>query len=307
MIDPRRTRTAERGRRAPLHPAGHRRASPVRDRAHALRRGGPGALGRLAEHTATASTRSSGWRAPFTPEAVAAACGIAAPEHPPHRARARRRRTRRRLRPDRHLHAGVRHARELARRRAQRAHRQPRPRRAARCSPRPPPASRTRRGTPGSGKRRALRPLDAAACAACPRCYGELPVACLAEEIETPGEGQIRALITVAGNPVAEHAERRAPAPRARRARLHGERRHLPERDDAPRRRDPAGAVGARSARTTTSRSTSSRSATSPTTRRRAARAADRQLARVADAAAAGRHRQPARGPTPTSTRSTTS
>ena len=32
--------------------------------------------------------------------------------------------------------------------------------------------------------------------------FGELPVACLAEEIETPGEGQVRALITVAGNPV---------------------------------------------------------------------------------------------------------
>ncbi len=31
---------------------------------------------------------------------------------------------------------------------------------------------------------------------------GELPVAALAEEIETPGEGQIRALLTVAGNPV---------------------------------------------------------------------------------------------------------
>src|SRR3954447_24591624 len=30
---------------------------------------------------------------------------------------------------------------------------------------------------------------------------GELPVVCMAEEIETPGEGQIRALITVAGNP----------------------------------------------------------------------------------------------------------
>lgn len=31
--------------------------------------------------------------------------------------------------------------------------------------------------------------------------FGELPVACLAEEIETPGDGQIRALITLAGNP----------------------------------------------------------------------------------------------------------
>jgi anaerobic selenocysteine-containing dehydrogenase len=32
--------------------------------------------------------------------------------------------------------------------------------------------------------------------------FGELPVACLAEEIETPGEGQVRALFTIAGNPV---------------------------------------------------------------------------------------------------------
>lgn len=35
-----------------------------------------------------------------------------------------------------------------------------------------------------------------------PEVYGELPVTCLAEEIETPGEGQVRALITVATNPV---------------------------------------------------------------------------------------------------------
>jgi anaerobic selenocysteine-containing dehydrogenase len=32
--------------------------------------------------------------------------------------------------------------------------------------------------------------------------FGELPVATLSDEIETPGEGQVRALITVAGNPV---------------------------------------------------------------------------------------------------------
>jgi anaerobic selenocysteine-containing dehydrogenase len=31
--------------------------------------------------------------------------------------------------------------------------------------------------------------------------FGELPVVCLAEEIETPDDGQIRALITLAGNP----------------------------------------------------------------------------------------------------------
>ncbi len=34
-----------------------------------------------------------------------------------------------------------------------------------------------------------------------PESFGELPVACLAEEIETPGEDQIRAMVTMAGNP----------------------------------------------------------------------------------------------------------
>ncbi|HSI53422.1 MAG TPA: molybdopterin oxidoreductase family protein, partial [Ramlibacter sp.] len=35
-----------------------------------------------------------------------------------------------------------------------------------------------------------------------PEVFGEIPITCLAEEIETPGEGQVRALITVASNPV---------------------------------------------------------------------------------------------------------
>ncbi len=35
-----------------------------------------------------------------------------------------------------------------------------------------------------------------------PEVYGELPVVGLAEEIATPGEGQVRALVTIAGNPV---------------------------------------------------------------------------------------------------------
>src|SRR6185295_11683106 len=55
-------------------------------------------------------------------------------------------------------------------------------------------------GTPGRGKgvrfgrrRSRVRGL--------PEVFGEFPIACLAEEIETPGEGQVRALITVAGNP----------------------------------------------------------------------------------------------------------
>ncbi len=35
-----------------------------------------------------------------------------------------------------------------------------------------------------------------------PEVLGELPVACLAEEMDTPGEGQVRAFVTVAGNPI---------------------------------------------------------------------------------------------------------
>jgi anaerobic selenocysteine-containing dehydrogenase len=35
-----------------------------------------------------------------------------------------------------------------------------------------------------------------------PEFFGELPVAVLAEEIDTPGEGQVRALVTIAGNPL---------------------------------------------------------------------------------------------------------
>jgi anaerobic selenocysteine-containing dehydrogenase len=57
------------------------------------------------------------------------------------------------------------------------------------------------RGTPGKGKgmriarwRSRVRGL--------PEAIGELPVAGLAEEIDTPGDGQVRALFTLAGNPV---------------------------------------------------------------------------------------------------------
>jgi anaerobic selenocysteine-containing dehydrogenase len=55
-------------------------------------------------------------------------------------------------------------------------------------------------GTPGRGRgvkfgRRTSRVRGL------PEFFGELPVICLAEEIETPGDGQVRALITIAGNP----------------------------------------------------------------------------------------------------------
>lgn len=40
-----------------------------------------------------------------------------------------------------------------------------------------------------------------------PEMFGELPVVCLAEEIETPGDGQVRALLTVSGNPVVSNPD----------------------------------------------------------------------------------------------------
>ena len=55
-------------------------------------------------------------------------------------------------------------------------------------------------GTPGRGRGFAMGRW-ASRVRGLPEAFGELPVACLAEEIETPGEGQVRALITIAGNP----------------------------------------------------------------------------------------------------------
>jgi len=56
-------------------------------------------------------------------------------------------------------------------------------------------------GTPGTGKGARMGRWHSRV-RGLPETYGELPVAVLAEEIETPGEGQVHALVTVAGNPV---------------------------------------------------------------------------------------------------------
>ena len=89
---------------------------------------------------------------------------------------------------------------ELARRRGQRPHRPPRPARRRDVHP----AGRRRAAharRAGTRQGRPLRPPPQPRAQA-PEVFGELPVACLAEEIETPGDGQVRALITIAGNPV---------------------------------------------------------------------------------------------------------
>ena len=56
-------------------------------------------------------------------------------------------------------------------------------------------------GKPGSGRGISVGRHRSRVSGA-PEVYGELPMGCLAEEMETPGAGQVRALITVASNPV---------------------------------------------------------------------------------------------------------
>ena len=56
-------------------------------------------------------------------------------------------------------------------------------------------------GTPGQG--RGMRPARyRSRVSGAPEVIGEFPIGCLAEEIETPGDGQVRSVVTVAANPV---------------------------------------------------------------------------------------------------------
>ncbi|MEM7411696.1 MAG: molybdopterin oxidoreductase family protein [Myxococcota bacterium] len=67
--------------------------------------------------------------------------------------------------------------------------------------PKPAGFSPNTRGKPGAGSGVALHRHRSRVRGAL-EVLGEFPCACLAEEIETPGDGQIRALLTIAGNPV---------------------------------------------------------------------------------------------------------
>lgn len=66
--------------------------------------------------------------------------------------------------------------------------------------PRPAAGSSNTRGEPGRGRGLRLGRW-ASRVRGLPEVLGEFPVATLADEIETPGEGQIRGLLTIAGNP----------------------------------------------------------------------------------------------------------
>ena len=75
-------------------------------------------------------------------------------------------------------------------------------------------AARGREERERRARPRPRRPRSGAGRAACrglPEAFGELPVACLAEEIDTPGEGQVRALDHRRRQPGAVDAERGPP------------------------------------------------------------------------------------------------
>ncbi|HEX2891504.1 molybdopterin oxidoreductase family protein [Vineibacter terrae] len=67
--------------------------------------------------------------------------------------------------------------------------------------PKAPAFAANTTGKPGSGRGIATGRW-ASRVAGAPEVFGELPITCLAEEIETGGDDQVRALISVAGNPV---------------------------------------------------------------------------------------------------------
>ena len=201
------------GRRAPRDRPGHRRPLPVRDRARALRRGAR-RPGPARTSTATGSTRSSASPRSSRPSAVAGHCGIEAARSAGSRASSRPRRA-----PPCYGRIGTCTQEfgtlaswlvDVVNVLTGNLDREG----GAMFTPRGRRRSATRPGRPGAGKGVKLGRWKSRV-RGLPEAFGELPVVCLAEEIETPGEGQVRALVTLAGNPVVSTPRVRA----ARRAR----------------------------------------------------------------------------------------
>ena len=67
--------------------------------------------------------------------------------------------------------------------------------------PKSPAFSVNTEGKPGIG-RGVVTGRHRSRVSGAPEVFGELPTGCLAEEIETPGDGQVKAFITIASNPV---------------------------------------------------------------------------------------------------------
>ena len=81
-----------------------------------------------------------------------------------------------------------------------------------------------------------------------PEVLGQAPLSCLAEEIATPGDGQVRGADHDRRQPGALRARRRPARRGAADARRDDQRRQLAQRDHPPRPRDPARPLAARAA-----------------------------------------------------------
>ena len=236
VVDPRRTRTARAADEHLADPAGRRRATCWSAMAHVLFAEGLVALGRLAEHVSGVDEVARAV-APFPPEAVArrAAASPAATirgspaSWPP-------RRSRRRVRADRHLH----HARSARSRAGWSTCSTCSPAtstgRAARMFPLAAAGAANTAGTPGRGRGFGSG-AGAAACAGCPRCSASCRWPRWPRRSTRPGDGQVRALVTVAGNPVLSTPDGDRLDAALGGAGLHGQRRPLPQRDHPARRR----------------------------------------------------------------------
>ena len=228
--------------RARVHPPRHRRAPADGNRPHPVRR-------RAREARAAGRPRrrrrrgGSGCRAVFARGGGPPLRRVGGDDPPP-RARSGGGAARRRLRPHRHLHPAVRHRRELAGRRLQRPDGQPRRPRRRHVSPRagvrrqqPRDArDRPRRAYRSPPQPRARRARGAGGAA------GGLP----GRGDRNAGRGTSPRPDHHRRQPGPQHAQRRAPGASPGLARVHGQPRHLSQRDDPPRRRDPARPVAAR-------------------------------------------------------------
>jgi len=198
VIDPRRTETAEiAARHLPIRPGGD--AHLLLGMVHTLFAEGLVRLGRLAEHVAGADELRAAVQ-PFSAEAVAARCGIPAEtirELTRELAKAKRAAVYGRIGTSTQtfgtlaswlidvLNALTGHLDEPG----------------GAMFPKAASFSANTEGPPGSG-RGIVTGRHRSRVSGAPEVFGELPTGCMAEEIETPGPGQVKALITIASNPV---------------------------------------------------------------------------------------------------------
>ena len=239
VVDPRRSRTAEdgepaRGRSGPA-PTPFLLMALV----NVLAPTGLVELGAAAASTWPGVDEVLAAARPFTPEAVAGVTGVDADDDPHAGARPGRRAHRLRLRPHRHHDRAVRHADVVAGRRAQRAHRQPRPARRRHVHR---AAAGGRRQHPGRARRGPGRqaPPPAQPGPGPARDAGRAAGGLLAEEIDTPGRGPDPGPGDGGRQPGAVDPQRGPARRRPGRPRVLRGRRPLRQRDDPPRRRHPA-------------------------------------------------------------------